>query len=92
MARPQTEHWSVPLPSDFAAELEAAMKVEGFNSKAEFTRAALREKLERTARRRLEAALLEGVESGTADETTEAFFERLRGTLTPRKKRAARRA
>jgi Arc/MetJ-type ribon-helix-helix transcriptional regulator len=90
MARPETEHWSVPIPSDFAAELEAAMKDEGFNSKAEFARAALREKLERSARRRLELALLEGVQSGTSNETTEALFKRLRKTLPPRKKRAAR--
>jgi Arc/MetJ-type ribon-helix-helix transcriptional regulator len=66
------------------------MKDEGFNSKAEFARAALREKLERSARRRLELALLEGVESGTSNETTEALFERLRATLLPRKRPTSR--
>lgn len=52
--------------------------VEGFNSKAEFARAALREKLERSARRRLEAALLEGLRSADSEQSTEAFLEELR--------------
>lgn len=78
MAEQDTETWSVPLPNDFAGELKSAMQAEGFNSKAEFTRAALREKLERSARRRLEVALLEGIESGISDEPNNEFFARIR--------------
>lgn len=81
MAKPQTEHWSVPLPTDFAAELESAMRDEGFNSKAEFTRAALREKLERCARRRLDARLLEAMESPVSSKSNKEFFTELRQKL-----------
>ena len=78
MAEQQIETWSVPVPADFAAELRAAMEAEGFNSKAEFTRAALREKLERSAKRRLEAALLEGLRSSDSAKSTEALVKELR--------------
>ena len=81
MAKPQTEHWSVPLPTDFAAELESAMRDEGFNSKAEFTRAALREKLERCARRRLDARLLEAMESPVSSKSNKKFVTELREKL-----------
>jgi Arc/MetJ-type ribon-helix-helix transcriptional regulator len=78
MAEQEIETWSIPVPVDFAAELRAVMEAEGFNSKAEFARAALREKLERSARRRLEAALLEGLRSADSEQSTEAFLEELR--------------
>jgi len=78
MADHEIETWSVPVPADFAAELRAVMEAEGFNSKAEFTRAALREKLERSARRRLEAALLEGLRSSDSSKSTEALLDELR--------------
>ena len=78
MAEQEIETWSIPVPADFAAELRAVMEAEGFNSKAEFARAALREKLERSARRRLEAALLEGLRSADSEQSTEAFLEELR--------------
>jgi len=78
MADHEIETWSVPVPADFAAELRAVMEAEGFNSKAEFTRAALREKLERSARRRLEAALLEGLRSSDSSKSTEALLYELR--------------
>jgi Arc/MetJ-type ribon-helix-helix transcriptional regulator len=78
MAEQEIETWSIPVPADFAAELRAVMEAEGFNSKAEFARAALREKLERSARRRLEAALLEGLRSADSEQSTEAFLEQLR--------------
>ncbi len=78
MADHEIETWSVPVPADFAAELRAVMKAEGFNSKAEFTRAALREKLERSARRRLEVALLQGLRSSDSSRSTEALLDELR--------------
>jgi Arc/MetJ-type ribon-helix-helix transcriptional regulator len=78
MADHEIETWSVPVPADFAAELRAVMAAEGFNSKAEFTRAALREKLERSARRRLEAALLQGLRSSDSSKSTEALLDELR--------------
>jgi len=78
MAEQETETWSIPVPADFAAELRAAMEAEGFNSKAEFARAALREKLERSARRRLEVALLEGLRSAESGKSTESLIEELR--------------
>ncbi len=81
MAKPATEHWSVPIPSDFAEELESVMREEGFNSKAEFTRAALREKLERCARRRLDARLLEAMESPVSSKSNKEFFAELREKL-----------
>jgi len=78
MADHEIETWSVPVPADFAAELKAVMEAEGFNSKAEFVRAALREKLEHSARRRLEAALLEGLRSSDSPRSTEALLGELR--------------
>jgi len=78
MADHEIETWSVPVPADFAAELRAVMEAEGFNSKAEFTRAALREKLERSARRRLENALVQGLRSSDSSKSTEALLDELR--------------
>ncbi len=69
------------MPADFAAELRAAMEVEGFNSLAEFTHAALREKLERSARRGLEVALLDGLRSADSVAATEDFVEELRASV-----------
>lgn len=57
------------------------MRDEGFNSKAEFTRAALREKLERCARRRLDAKLLEAMESPVSTKSNKQFFAELRENL-----------
>ncbi len=74
----ERESWSVPLSADFAAELLSVMEAEGFESKSEFVRAALREKLERSARRRLEAALLEGLESPTSKKSTRELLTELR--------------
>jgi Arc/MetJ-type ribon-helix-helix transcriptional regulator len=54
------------------------MATEGFVSTSEFVRAALREKLELSARRRLESALLESVERGEYREAGPEFFEKLR--------------
>jgi len=71
------ENWSVPVSAEFAAELRAAMATEGFESKSEFVRAALREKLARSARRRLEAALLESVERGEYRDAGPELWERL---------------
>ena len=74
----ERESWSVPLSAEFAAELLAVMEAEGFESKSEFVRAALREKLERSARRRLEAALLDGLESPTSKKSTRELLTELR--------------
>lgn len=82
MTEQAIETWSIPVPADFAAELRAVMEAEGFNSKAEFARAALREKLERSARRRLEAALLEGLRSPTSTQSTEEHLEALRAIVS----------
>lgn len=84
MAEQAIETWSIPVPADFAAELRAVMEAEGFNSKAEFARAALREKLERSARRRLETALLEGLRSPISEQSTEEHLEALRA-IVPRR-------
>lgn len=78
MADHEIETWSVPLPAAFAAELRAMMEAEGFNSKAEFTRAALREKLERSAKRQLEAALLQGLQSSDSSKSTKTLLDELR--------------
>jgi Arc/MetJ-type ribon-helix-helix transcriptional regulator len=72
------ENWNIPLSVEFAEDLRSVMEAEGFESKSEFARAALREKLERSARRRLETALLEGIKSPTSKKSTKAFLAELR--------------
>jgi Arc/MetJ-type ribon-helix-helix transcriptional regulator len=79
MAEQERENWSVPVSVDFADELRARMATEGFESKSEFVRAALREKLERSARRRLEAAFIEGLDSPTSEKSTRELLSELRG-------------
>lgn len=78
MADQERETWSIPVSVEFAEELRAVMEAEGFESKAEFARAALREKLERSARRRLETALLEGIESPASRKATKELLSELR--------------
>jgi len=74
-------NWSIPLSVEFADELRALMEAEGFESKSEFARAALREKLERSARRRLETALLEGLESPMSQKSTRRVLSELRALV-----------
>ncbi len=67
MADSNREMWSVPVSATFAEELRQAMAAEGYESRSEFVRAALREKLERIKRSRLEAELLEGLADAPAE-------------------------
>jgi Arc/MetJ-type ribon-helix-helix transcriptional regulator len=89
MADSERESWSIPVSAEFAAELRAAMASEGFESKSEFVRAALREKLERSARRRLETALLESVERGDYDEAGPELWGHLRDLANGKKNEGA---
>ena len=78
MAVDQETKYSVPVSGDLDAQIRADMETQGFGSVTEYVRSALREKLERSARRRLETKLLEAVERGDYREATPEFWDGMR--------------
>lgn len=56
--------YSIPIPAELDAQVRDDMVAEGYGSLTEYVRAALREKVRRAARRRLEEQLLVAVERG----------------------------
>lgn len=82
--------YSVPVSVDLDSQVRSDMAAEGFGSVTEYVRSAIREKLQRSARRRLEEKLLEAVERGDYEEATPEFFERLRRIARGEEKAKAR--
>lgn len=78
MSAEQQAKYSVPVSGDLDAQVKADMEAEGFGSVTEYVRSAIREKLERSAKRRLEAKLLEAVERGDYREGGPELFDKLR--------------
>jgi antitoxin ParD1/3/4 len=67
------------LPDDMKAFIEAQAAAKGFGTVSEYMRALIREAQERAARReRVDALLLEGLDSGPATPFTKADWEAIR--------------
>ncbi len=78
MAERKNRTYSVPVPAELDAQVRADMASSGFNSLSEYVRDALRARLERSARRRLEAQLAQAAERGDYEEAGADSWTRLR--------------
>ncbi len=78
MAEQESKTYSVPVPAELDARVRADMANSGFNSLSEYVRGALRARLERSARRRLEAQLVQAAERGDYREAGPEFLTQLR--------------
>ena len=73
-----TIFYSIPIPEDLDALVRARMTAGGFNSKAEYVRAAIRADLEQASQARLEEKLLRALERKDYRDATPEFFADLR--------------
>ena len=76
--------YSVPVTPELDAEVRKRMREGGFSSVAEYVRTAVRADLERARKERLEALLLEGLESGSGVEVSPEYWEKRRRELSAR--------
>jgi len=82
---------NVSLPKSLKDYLGVRVRTGGYSTPSEYVRALIREDQKRTAEERLEALLLEGLNSGEPVEATPQFWEQKRRQLVEaRRKRAAR--
>jgi predicted nucleotidyltransferase len=72
MAAQKTKIYSVPIPAGLDAQIRADMTNSGFNSISEYVRDALRGRLERSEKRRLEAGFFNASHLGGAIATLRA--------------------
>jgi antitoxin ParD1/3/4 len=70
---------TISLPESLKAFVEKEVATKGFGNVSEYFRTLLRDAQERDAKARLEAALLEGLASGTPKSVDKAFWTDLRG-------------
>ncbi|HZO91652.1 MAG TPA: type II toxin-antitoxin system ParD family antitoxin [Chthonomonadaceae bacterium] len=75
---------NISLPDTMKAFVEAEVAEGGYNTASEYFRALVREAQERKARVRLEALLLEGLQSGAATPMTEDDWEDIRREVRER--------
>lgn len=70
---------NISLPDDMKAFVERQANARGFGTVSEYVRSIIREVQERqAARERVDALLIEGLESGPATPFTKADWERIR--------------
>ena len=76
---------NISLPDDMKAFIEAQAAAKGFGTVSEYMRALIRETQERAARReRVDALLLEGLDSGPATPMTGGDWEAIRREVKER--------
>lgn len=75
------ETYSITLPDDVSEIVKEKAAESGFTSPTDFLQAFITNTLDRQARDRLEAMLLEGVESGPPIEATEEFWKQKKERL-----------
>jgi antitoxin ParD1/3/4 len=76
---------NISLPDEMKAFIEAQAAAKGFGTVSEYMRALVREAQERAARReRVDALLLEGLDSGPATPMTEADWASIRREVRAR--------
>jgi antitoxin ParD1/3/4 len=69
---------NISLPDTMRAEVEQVIAQEGYGNTSEFFRDLVRNHLKERERRRLEALLLEGLQSGAATPLTKEDFAAIR--------------
>ncbi len=69
---------NISIPDNLKAEVDEVVATEGYGNTSEFFRDLVRDYLRRRQERRLEALLLEGLESGKATAFTKADFEAIK--------------
>ncbi|MGH7823384.1 MAG: type II toxin-antitoxin system ParD family antitoxin [Candidatus Binatia bacterium] len=82
---------NVSLPAGLRKWIDEQVELRGFSTASEYIRQVLREEREREARRRIDAALLEGLASGPATGMTSSDWADIRREgrkHLPRRKKA----
>ena len=70
-----TTTMNISLPDSLRTEIEKEIKAGGYGNTSEFFRDAVRELLKKRQEAKLEALLIEGIESGEATPVTHKDFE-----------------
>ena len=81
---------NISIPDNLKAEIEEVIAAEGYGNTSEFFRDLVRDYLRQRQERKLEALLLEGLESGKATPLTKADFEAIKRRGIERLKNKAR--
>jgi len=81
---------NISLPDNMQAEVEEIIANEGYGNTSEFFRDLVRDYLRRRQERKLEALLLEGLQSGKATPLTRADFEAIKQRGVQRVKNKAK--
>jgi antitoxin ParD1/3/4 len=84
------ETMNISLPDPMKEFVEELVAKGDYSSSSEYVRALIREDRKRRERERLEALLLEGLESGDPVEVTPEFWQELRAELIERHGKARR--
>ena len=82
---------NISIPDNLKAEVDEVIAAEGYGNTSEFFRDLVRDYLQRRQERRLEALLLEGLESGKATPFTKADFDAIKKRGLKRLKNKAKR-
>ncbi len=69
---------NISLPDTMKAEVENVVATEGYGNTSEFFRDLVRDYLKERQERKLEALILEGINSGASTELTKADFEKIK--------------
>lgn len=77
----ETIPYTIPVPSEMDAQVRERMQSGGFNSRAEYVRAAIRADLERSAQQQLEDRLLKALDRGDYQDAP-TFLAQLRATIS----------
>ena len=75
---------TISLPEKLKEFIDQRVESEGFGTVSEYLRSLVREDQKRTAKERLEALLLEGIESGPATEMTKEDWDSIRKRVRAR--------
>ena len=81
---------NVSLPKSLKDHVERQVQDGGYSTPSEYVRALLREDQKRKAEQKLEALLLEGLNSGEAMGTSPAYWKKKRQKLAERHRKSGR--
>jgi len=75
---------NISLPEPLRAFIEEQVAKGGYSTASEYIRQLIRDDQKRQAQNRLEALLLEGLDSGSPHEVSEEWWERKKASLLDR--------
>ena len=81
---------NISLPKSLKEHVERQVQAEGYSTPSEYIRALLREDQKRKAEQKLEALLLEGLNSGEAIRTDPAYWKKKRRKLAGQHRKSGR--